>query len=245
MTIIIMSFNILNVLDNIDNIDLTQNYIYVLELEDNHYYIGRTSNFIQRMNEHFTNNGSIYTKKYKPIKIREVIQEKTCYDERDKTLEYMEIYGWKNVRGYAWCRETLLKKPKIKTKNKKDKIEIKEYFIDDNDNIIRNMYTIENKNIIEIGNCLERTPGSIAYSLEKMGIVNRRQLSNGYFDYIFSDLYDKSKNINKPKINKKDKIEEYVFQDNSKPEKIKLSKDEIKNIKHRLHNILNTYKEVP
>lgn len=240
-----MSFNILDVLDNIDNIDLTQNYIYVLELEDNHYYIGRTSNFIQRMNEHFTNNGSLYTKKYKPIKIKEVVQEKSCYDERDKTIEYMEKYGWENVRGYTWCREIITKKPKIKTKNIMS-TQVKEYFIDENDNMIKDMYTIQNKNIIEIGNYLNRTPGSVAYSLEKMGIVNRRQLSRGYFDYIFSDLYEKSKKDNKLKINKKDKIEEeYIFKDNPKPEKIKLSKDEIKNIKHRLHNMLNTYKEIP
>ena len=179
-----MSFNILNVLDNIYNIDLTRSYVYVLELEDNHYYIGRTSNFIQRMNEHFTDNGALYTKKYKPIKIKEVVQEKTCYDERDKTLEYMEKYGWENVRGYAWCRENMSKKPKIKNKTKQSK----EYLINDNDVIIRNMYVIENKDVIEIGNYLNRSPGSIAYSLEKLGIVNRRQLSRGYFDYIFSDL---------------------------------------------------------
>jgi len=240
-----MSFNILNVLDNVDNIDLTQSYVYVLELEGNHYYVGRTNNFIQRMNDHFTNNGSLYTKKYKPIKIKEVVQEKSCYDERDKTIEYMEKYGWENVRGYTWCREIITKKPKIKTKNIMS-TQVKEYFIDENDNMIKDMYTIQNKNIIEIGNYLNRTPGSVAYSLEKMGIVNRRQLSRGYFDYIFSDLYEKSKKDNKLKINKKDKIEEeYIFKDNPKPEKIKLSKDEIKNIKHRLHNILNTYKEVP
>ena len=239
-----MSFNILNVLDNIYNIDLTRSYVYVLELEDNHYYIGRTSNFIQRMNEHFTDNGALYTKKYKPIKIKEVVQEKTCYDERDKTLEYMEKYGWENVRGYAWCRENMSKKPKIKNKTKQSK----EYLINDNDVIIRNMYVIENKDVIEIGNYLNRSPGSIAYSLEKLGIVNRRQLSRGYFDYIFSDLYEKNKNDNKFKKNKgiKDDLDNnFIFKNNPKPEKIKLSKDEIKNIKNKLYNILNAYKEIP
>ena len=40
-----MAFNISSVIDNelnIDNIDLTKNYVYVLELEDNRYYVGRT-----------------------------------------------------------------------------------------------------------------------------------------------------------------------------------------------------------
>ena len=62
--------------DNIENIDLTKNYVYVLELEDERYYVGRTCNFAQRMGEHFGGNGSIYTKKYKPLKIKEVVEEK-------------------------------------------------------------------------------------------------------------------------------------------------------------------------
>jgi len=232
-----MAYNIpLSILDNdinIDNIDLTRSYVYVLELEDNRYYVGRTSNFIQRMNEHFTDNGALYTKKYKPIKIKEVIEEKTCYDERDKTLEYMEIYGWENVRGYAWCRETLTKKPKIK--NKKESKQIKEYVICDSDIVIRDMYVLENKDVIEIGNYLNTSPGSIAYTLEKMGIVNRRQLSRGYFDYVFSDLYEQ---------NKKDKIirdkNTYQEMDNleNKSEQSKLSKDELKNIKSKISNII-------
>lgn len=239
-----MAYNIpLSILDNdinIDNIDITRSYVYVLELEDKHYYVGRTSNFVQRMNEHFTNNGALYTKKYKPIKIKEVVEEKTCYDERDKTLEYMEIYGWENVRGYAWCRETLTKKPKFK--NKKKNNQIKEYLINDSDTVIRDMYLLETKDVIEIGKILNTSPGSIAYSLEKMGIVNRRQLSRGYFDYVFSDLYEQNK---KEKLIMKNKITYQEIDNNLENEykKSKLSKDELKNIKNKLHNLLNTYKD--
>ena len=100
-----MEFNIFDYLsDDIGNIDLTRSYVYVLKLEDERYYVGRTSNFMQRMNEHFTLRGSEYTKKYKPIKVVEVIEEKDMYDERDKTLEYMQKYGYEKVRGYAWCK---------------------------------------------------------------------------------------------------------------------------------------------
>lgn len=239
-----MAYNIpLSILDNdinIDNIDITRSYVYVLKLEDNRYYIGRTSNFVQRMNEHFTNNGALYTKKYKPIKIKEVVEEKTCYDERDKTLEYMEIYGWKNVRGYAWCRETLTKKPKFK--NKKENNQIKEYLINDSDTVIRDMYLLETKDVIEIGKILNISPGSIAYSLEKMGIVNRRQLSRGYFDYVLSDLYEQNK---KEKLIIRNKITYQEIDNNleNEYEKSKLSKDELKNIKNKLHNLLNTYKD--
>jgi predicted GIY-YIG superfamily endonuclease len=230
-----MAFNILSAIDNelnIDNIDLTKNYVYVLELEDNRYYVGRTSNFMQRMNEHFTSKGSIYTKKYKPIKIKEIIEEKTLFDEKDKTLEYMKKFGWEKVRGYAWCREKILKEPKIK-KNKEIKQNI-EYVICDDDITIKNMYELENRDVIEIGNCLNKSPGSIAYSLERMGIVNRRQLSKGYFDYTFSDLYEKSKKDNILHKDQNKNLKNAIS-------KSELTRDELKNIKTKIKSILKDF----
>ena len=216
--------------DVVENLDLTRSYIYVLELEDERYYIGRTSNIVQRMNEHFRGDGALYTKKYKPIKIKEIIVEKTKYDERDKTLECMEKYGWDKVRGYAWCNESLSKKPKIKKKI----VEKEEVIIYDNDEI-RNLYVLENKDIIEIGKYLNKTPGSIAYNLEKMGIVERRQLSRGYFDYIFSELYEVNKKSNEI-------CRENISKVTGKYAKSELSKDELKNVKARLHDIMKQYK---
>jgi hypothetical protein len=218
-----MNLNILDVLpENINTIDLTRSYIYVLELIDDRYYIGRTSNFMQRMNDHFTGSGSEYTKKYKPIKIIEVTEETNLTDERDKTLEYMRIYGYEKVRGYTWCRETLKKFPKIK-KNKKNILE-KNY---DNEDI-KELYINENKNIIEIGNILNKSPGSIAYVLEKMKIVERRQLSKGYFDYIFSELYDKHKKV-------RDKKELHVATVGTSD----LEKDELLKVKKRVKDMIN------
>ncbi len=40
-------------------------YIYVLKLENNKYYIGKTDNPEIRLNSHFNFNGSEWTKKYK------------------------------------------------------------------------------------------------------------------------------------------------------------------------------------
>lgn len=100
----------------------------------------------------------------------------------------MNKYGWEKVRGAQWC-SLEIKKPNIeknkKCKVNKDKKEV-EYDIDKN---IRELYCIENKNIIEISEMLDITPGLVAFRLEKMNIVNRRQLSRGYFEYIGSDLY--------------------------------------------------------
>lgn len=79
------------------------NYIYVLKLVENKYYIGRTSNIIQRMKQHITSNGSYYTKKYKPIQLIEVINEEYEDDENNKTLEYKNIFN-NDVRGGCWCK---------------------------------------------------------------------------------------------------------------------------------------------
>ena len=43
-------------------------YIYVLLLEENKYYIGKSNNIDNRLESHFNGNGSAWTKKYKPIK---------------------------------------------------------------------------------------------------------------------------------------------------------------------------------
>lgn len=227
-----MEFNIVEVLDDsINNIDLTKSYVYVLELEDERYYIGRTSNFMQRMKEHFMEGSSIYTKKYRPIKIKEVIEEVSSYDERDKTLEYMEKYGWEKVRGYAWCSETLLRKPKLNEKPQKNKSN--ECIIIDEEEI-RTMYLLENKDIIEIGKITNRSPGSIAYSLEKMGIVDRRQLSKGYFAYIFSDLYDECK---KNSNTIKETCDANRVKTRGRPKKSELTKEELLNVKTRIREM--------
>ena len=172
--------------ENIKNLDITKNYIYVLKLIDDRYYIGRTSNIIIRLEQHFTNNGSIYTKMYNPLNVIEIEEELTKDAEKNKTLFYMEKYGFEKVRGYAWCSIELKKNPCIKNK-KIIKLENKiEYIIDEE---LENLYINEKKNIIEIGKILNKSPGFIAYKLEKMGIVQRKQLTNGYFEYVNSNMY--------------------------------------------------------
>lgn len=74
-------------------------YIYILELECNKYYIGKTNNPIIRIENHFNLNGSEWTKKYKPLKIKEIIPNCDNFDEDKYTLKYMNEYGINNVRG--------------------------------------------------------------------------------------------------------------------------------------------------
>jgi predicted GIY-YIG superfamily endonuclease len=44
-------------------------YIYVLELVEGKYYIGKTNNPGFRIEQHFLSGGSSWTKKYNPIKL--------------------------------------------------------------------------------------------------------------------------------------------------------------------------------
>lgn len=73
--------------------------IYVLELENNKYYVGKTTNPDFRLKQHFNSYGSEWTKKYKPKKILEIISNCEDIDEDKYTLKYMEKYGINNVRG--------------------------------------------------------------------------------------------------------------------------------------------------
>lgn len=77
--------------------------IYILELENNKYYVGRTSNPAFRLQSHFTNNGSVFSQLYKPIKVLQLIANCDEYDEDKYTLMYMAKYGIDNVRGGSFC----------------------------------------------------------------------------------------------------------------------------------------------
>ena len=43
-------------------------HIYLIELQNNKYYIGRTTNFDKRMEQHQSCKDSAFTKKYTPSK---------------------------------------------------------------------------------------------------------------------------------------------------------------------------------
>ena len=84
--------------------------VYVLFLEENKFYIGFTSKnrLDTRLNEHYTGEGSEWTKIYKPILeakpiiyfVASEIQAKRL--ELTTTLDYIENYGISNVRGHIF-----------------------------------------------------------------------------------------------------------------------------------------------
>ena len=79
-------------------------YIYSLKLQQDKYYIGKTINPNFRLENHFYNLGSSWTKKFIPISIHQVIPDQDNHDEQRVTQEYMAKYGIDNVRGGPWCK---------------------------------------------------------------------------------------------------------------------------------------------
>ena len=80
--------------------------IYLLELTDKKYYVGRTHNLIFRM-EDIDYNISKWVQKYKPISVLKVIQDCDVNDEDKYTRKYMDLYGVHNVRGGSFSNEHL------------------------------------------------------------------------------------------------------------------------------------------
>lgn len=96
--------------------------IYKLNLEDGKKYVGKTTNFDRRMDQHFSGNGSKVTKKFKPIDGK-TIDEVTGFfsDEVEQgcTEEYIKKYGYDKVRGgYYTNSKTLTKTNNIKSSKK-------------------------------------------------------------------------------------------------------------------------------
>ena len=99
-------------MDIIKNIT-TMVTIYTLKLENGKYYVGRSNVPKNRILNHFSQNGSEWTKLYKPKSI--VMQIKGDeFDEEKHTLIAMEKYGIDNVRGGSYCKVKLSQNEKEK-----------------------------------------------------------------------------------------------------------------------------------
>ncbi len=77
--------------------------IYVLQLQDDKYYIGKTQNKQARLLKHFTNTDTAWTIKHKPLEVIRIIDECSSYDEDKYTIYYMQLHGIDNVRGGSFC----------------------------------------------------------------------------------------------------------------------------------------------
>ena len=74
--------------------------VYVLGLEDQKYYVGKSSLKEERIQRHRNGYGSAWTKKYKPLnELTPLTNPQPSFWELWETLELMKKYGIDNVRG--------------------------------------------------------------------------------------------------------------------------------------------------
>jgi len=76
--------------------------IYILKLENNKYYIGKTNNVGEMYKNHSKGIVRIWTKINKPISIIRTINNTSPFDEDKYVKEYMNIHGIENVRGGSY-----------------------------------------------------------------------------------------------------------------------------------------------
>lgn len=92
-------------------------YIYILELQQGKYYIGKTINpyftpFLQKKHKNLDTEVSEWLKLYKPVRMINILPLFNDNDEDKYTISYMNIYGIDNVRGGSYS-SLLLDEPVI------------------------------------------------------------------------------------------------------------------------------------
>ena len=101
-----------------DSPDINQKTdIYKLNLKNGKKYIGKTTNIDRRMNQHFSGNGAKVTKKFEPIDGKVVDSCPGFFSdklEQEYTEEYIDKYGYENVRGGKYTNSKTLNKTKQK-----------------------------------------------------------------------------------------------------------------------------------
>jgi len=81
--------------------------IYVLKLQGNKYYVGKSNDVIGRYQQHMNGQGSAWTKKHKPMSLLECKSDMSPFEEDKVVKEYMAKYGIENVRGGAYSQVIL------------------------------------------------------------------------------------------------------------------------------------------
>ncbi len=89
-------------------------YTYALLLRDNKMYVGNTDNIYTRLLDHclMGPSSAAWVRQHGPVqRVVEISRGCARDDELYKTLEYMSMFGWKNVRGARYCRRAMRAPP--------------------------------------------------------------------------------------------------------------------------------------
>ena len=78
--------------------------IYVLELKNGKYYVGKTNHTFQRFGQHKSGSGAKWTQKHKVVDLFAFHKNMKDSDENKITIQMMKKYGARNVRGGSWTK---------------------------------------------------------------------------------------------------------------------------------------------
>jgi hypothetical protein len=89
-------------------------FTYVLLLQNGKFYVGTSNNVYNRLLDHhlMSTCSSLWVREHGPVqRVVEVVRNCAYDDETYKTLEYMSMFGWQNVRGASYCRPSMRSPP--------------------------------------------------------------------------------------------------------------------------------------
>ena len=81
--------------------------LYVLQLQNGKYYVGKSANPAARYKQHKDGNGAAWTQKHKPVKFLETRSLNSEHDENNLTKDLMKTHGVNNVRGGSYTKIVL------------------------------------------------------------------------------------------------------------------------------------------
>lgn len=81
--------------------------IYVLQLRQQKYYVGKTKHLLARFKQHEDGEGAAWTRKYKPVRIVATYPCTVPNMENAVVKLYMGLKGVDNVRGGAYANDVL------------------------------------------------------------------------------------------------------------------------------------------
>ena len=89
---------------------------YILQLENDKWYIGISKRGTDRLYEHYCSLGAKWTKLHHPVAIHKIEyigsnMKSALAWEKETTIEMMFQMGYKNVRGSSWCSIVLPQRP--------------------------------------------------------------------------------------------------------------------------------------
>ena len=89
--------------------------VYVLELSEGNFYVGKSEDIESRISQHEKDSGASWTKKHPIIgRVDTITQKMDDLEswERAETLELAHKYGIEKVRGHTWTQKILTEQKK-------------------------------------------------------------------------------------------------------------------------------------